>query len=1210
MTLPSSSTWSLLDLNAANMVSVLTLSPSDATLTPGPAFGVASGVLSIKSETGTPAVLDFTTPMTARFTLDVTVRVPKQPHDVADVADSRIVFEIADDASRGIALYLSSAGLAVSRLDDFGSVAVLPGTSEDTQEISEEFTTIRIAVDGGLGRAYVLIGEGMTDRPALRFILPAEATPNTVLDRLRITALGQVGEPSNLEIARFRVAPDVLLSNVPPTADAGPDRVAPLGQAVRFDGRASYDAEGVPLTYLWRLVDAPYGSAYAADISAGFTSDDGDADGSTPVLEVGPGSLPVWLAVGDIVRLGTETFVIAAFDNGLGTITVSVDALPDNLPPTPFRIFDQSFLVGIDTDTPYGVPDVQGIYRVELIVNDGEVSSVPVEAIANVTSGRAPYGIEPDVVPIWRALGDDWELIPGREVFEEAWCGIAQILAGKMLEAWQYNYNLSIRDAQRVLQRKWIPYRTMVLETESDSVVLSPRYGAKVAAHAFEDAPPSTPGATLSVEYATATAVDSVQRVDIPLTSNTLVGLQAEIQAALSPSGLEVYIASLRDPAFRTFLEVDITGDTVASSDPLPTWAGEGDTLAVGGVWYKVIAANLGTDELTLEEPVPQNLTGVDVVLYRGVRLGIRGATGFRVLSSSGATALGLKTGWNYLEGDGALATDRSYIVFGVDLLAHGVQPGDLLVINNGQSIEIDRVLSDPDDPHAGCRVLLREELPTDASTTWAIPSLITSQAVDYELRNVYPGDLAKFEILDDTLTTFSDQRGIVVAQKGAKVAANLEGLQSALIDPTRYNIRFLGVKRRKAVDLPDDVVSVPRLQDVIPVSQPQEFWYENTDYILEPFYRDNGYARQVLQFRDSVFIDPDLEPPDILWAELTLFNNDIQIENLFGRLVGFSRDDASKFDRDFNYLSGTAGLLYSLQQGPHVYALRVGAQILLGQPFAEVAGTIMEIDPLFTPNRGRVLIRDNEDTRSEVVRTYYYRKDPLDLSATSGLDFNPETGVPWAEGDTIAQFAPIGSGVRVIDMYNDPEWYYPYVRSGLMSELEKFNTFVVEYNVDIVSLANLALLSSFMLKAALEYAAQILVGQKGLEEDIDVIDNMDGTIVLDPLDSTHDSGKAFTYDDTRGDGTLWSYFDDGETFFDGIVDCPTDLITLILTGEWLGGTPTYDAFFFYDTDVVDVDGAHTGTPGTSFSPTYDMTLEAGTYEVTAVIKSGGVVLP
>ncbi len=1215
MALPSSSPWSVLDLNTSNMAQALLLNPSDAVFAPGPAFSVVdSQTLVIESASGVPAVFDFFTGIPSRFTLDLLLQVPRQPYDAADLRDHRITFEIGDDASRGVALHISASGIAVSRLDDFGSVALLPDTGPDTQEVSLYYTTLRVAVDGSLGRAYVFVGDGDTDRPALRFILPAEPSAVPGGDRLRITVLGTADQPAQARLRRIRVAPDVIMANPPPTADAGPDRVAALGSAVRFDGRASTDPEGAPLSYAWKLIDAPYGSAFVAEIGSGTTIDDGDADGVTPLLSFEPGILPAWVAPGDVLSIAGRRFTLITVNNGLGQLTV-VDDLPDNLSAVPFRVLDQSFLVGATTDTPYGIPDVQGLYRVELVVNDGESDSEPAEALANIASSRAPFGVEPDVSALWKALGDEWKYVDGREVFEEAWRGAAQILAGKMLEVWQYHYNFSIRDAQRVLQRKWVPYRTLVAETDPDAVRILPRYGAHVADFDFVFGTPATPGTVLDVLYAAAGDFNDTAVLSIPLTQTSPQGIVAELNAALVPLGMEAYYFGelTADPDYRS-----VTTGTVAASGytsvvtlplPLPSWAAAGCVLAFNGERYDVSAVNTFTGDVTVSESILGPLPSRPLALYRAARIGIRGERAFQISPSSAASTLGFATGaWNYLRGDGALATAESYVVHGVDLDAAGVLPGDAFVINNGQVLVIDRVLTDPLDPLPGGRLLLRESLPLDADTEWEIPSQVVSPT-DYELRGAYPGDLVKFEVYDSVLSRFYDAKGYVVGVAPGRVAARLDGLFSVLLDSATFTPRFLGVKRRKAVEVYTDTVSVPRLQDIIPVSGNPTIWRENEHFILEPFYRADGYATPMLQFRDEVFVIPDTEPPDILWAEVTLFDNDPQIEALFGSLVGFTRDDASKFEPGFNYLAGVSGLLYSRQKGPHVAALRIGAQILFGQPFAEVEGTITEIDPYFAPTRGRILIQDAAPVQSEVIRSYFYKKDPLDLTATSGLDTNPVTGLPWAEGDTVAQFAPLATGVSIVDLYNDPEWYIPYVRAGQLTELEKFHTFAVKYNVDLVSLANLSLLVSFVNRASPEHTHPMLIGIRGNEDDVDPQDTLGMVVRLGMIDSTDDSARAFVHDDFRGNGDVWSHFDDSVTYYDGIVDCPTDLIEFLLSITWAGGPIVHDSIFFYDTDIVDVGGT-LGPPGGMIPVTYDLSLPAGVYQVTVAVKSGGLVLP
>jgi hypothetical protein len=1233
MALPTSPTWNIADFSGPTLGGLLTLGPGDLTITPStsPYFSYNGdfSVLTARSADAVLAQLDLIgAAIPARYTIEVTLRFPEMPHNLGDLSQRRAGFLIADDAGRGIAVYFASSGMAVGRIDDFGSVTALPDTTDLTEEIATGFKTIRIAVDSGQGRAYVMLGDGSSVGADVRYILPVEETPPTVTDALRFFVKGLPSQPSRVEIRALRVAGSLVIPDFPPTADAGPDRVAPVGSTVRLDGRSSFDVEGAPLTYQWRMVDAPFGSQYAADNSSGVTTDDGDGDGFTDTLSFTALSLPGWVSAGDVLRIGAGQHIIDTFDNLLGQLTVRGETIPDNFSDIPFRVIRQSALVGAQTETPYAVPDVQGIYRFELVVNDGVSDSEPAEVLASVVGARAPFGVEPDVSPIWKALGDEWRLIEGRGVFEEAWRGVAQIMSGKLLEVWQHHYNYSIRDAQRTFQRKWLAYRSLITETAPNEVQLRPRFGLLRATHQFEAGTPTVAGLTLVIEYPT--GPETVSEITVTLTGNSLSQIVADLNAALVGTQITAYAYAVRgEGAARRYLGMGTTvddgdGDGYTATfsftpSSLPSWVSAGDTLLVGGTRFVIDTVNNVGGSLTVSAPdIPDNFSG-EFLIFHLCRLGIRSSSrGFRVLSSSTAAGiLGFEIDrFSYLDGvNGALVTDRSfYCGDGVDLHDHDIRRGDLLVLNGGQSFVIDRVLTGPNDPLPGQRLLLSDPLPADADTTWSIPSVVLSAEVDYEFEGTYPGDLVKAEVYDLQTDRTADVRGYVVAQKGRQIAAHLTGFYGAFVDTDRYELRLLGVKRRKALPIYADTLGIPRLQDLIPAERDPDVWQENIDYVLEPFYRERGGAPiPMLQFRDDVFITPDLEPPDIFWAELTVFSNDKNIEDLFGALAGFLRDDASTFPRDFNYAAGVAGLLYAQQRGPSVRAIHTGAQILFGQPFAEVAGYIEEIRSDYSPTSGRMLVRDDSgepDSPSEIVRTYYYKKDPLDLSPTSGLAINASMGLPWAEGDLITQFSPIGAGVSIIDMYNDRRWYVPYVRSGLMTEIEKFHTFLVRFNFDLVTLTNLSLLFQFVMRVKPTHTHPLLVGTRVHEDDLDIIDDLGMVATMRLLDTFRGYPQVFAYDDYRGDGTIWSEFDDGSTYFDGIVDIPLDTIEFLLTIVWAGGVITYDSAFFVDTVVTDVSGAHTGIPGSTFTPTYDMTLPAGTYLVTVVIKGGGVVLP
>ncbi|GEM_PF-3639865 len=203
------------------------------------------------------------------------------------------------------------------------------------------------------------------------------------------------------------VAIDVVAApavNSPPVADAGLDQTAPRGSLVTLDGTASSDPDADPLTYAWRIVGAPTGSAATiTDLTASapsFVLDergtylvelvvaDGEASSVPDVvtLEATGNFAPIAVADGS-----PEIFLPgAALLNGLGSFDTDGDPITHawRLASAPAgsaaTIFDPTAPI------TSALLDVAGLYVFELVVNDGLVdsaaSSFAVEAIGN----RAP----------------------------------------------------------------------------------------------------------------------------------------------------------------------------------------------------------------------------------------------------------------------------------------------------------------------------------------------------------------------------------------------------------------------------------------------------------------------------------------------------------------------------------------------------------------------------------------------------------------------------------------------------------------------------------------------------------------------------------------------------------------------------------------------------------------------------------------------------
>lgn len=235
----------------------------------------------------------------------------------------------------------------------------------------------------------------------------------------------------------------------------------------------------------------------------------------------------------------------------------------------------------------------------------------------------------------------------------------------------------------------------------------------------------------------------------------------------------------------------------------------------------------------------------------------------------------------------------------------------------------------------------------------------------------------------------------------------------------------------------------------------------------------------------------PKNPAPERFWAEVTLFDNNDTIENNFGILVGLTRDDLLSITEQVNYRQAVAGLMYAYTRGSAINKVRLGAQILLGLPFAESRGIIRSIDPDYRlsptgiPVQGRMLVEDvdNEGNPLGTLRVYLYPQDQN--SVLAGLEVNPATGVEWAEGDIIELFATISKGVEVTDYLSSPGAF----SSSTIKLLQEFHSIRMRANDNLFSVQELGLVSKFLKRITPSYIKFIMTSSTEVADDVAVVD-------------------------------------------------------------------------------------------------------------------------
>lgn len=326
----------------------------------------------------------------------------------------------------------------------------------------------------------------------------------------------------------------------------------------------------------------------------------------------------------------------------------------------------------------------------------------------------------------------------------------------------------------------------------------------------------------------------------------------------------------------------------------------------------------------------------------------------------------------------------------------------------------------------------------------------------------------------------------------------------------TKFRLAFKAKKivHNTIIEADDTISSVPALQEKI--KDAPIVLRENLDYIVE-----DGK----IQFVSGLFT-PEDPAPENLWAECVWYDNDVAIENNFGRLVNLKKETLTESATRAPYLSAVKGLMYAYTNSADVGNLRLALQILLGLPFSEERGIVLEIDEDFSTDvsgntLGRILMEDlgDDNTRTGIRRFYFY-------SPLVGLEVNRGTGELFKVGDIVEQFSPLSKGVEVKDYIKDPNWW-----QGALVGLEilKFFTFQVTIDSKVFDANDVSFARQVLDVIKPAYVRVVTAILASFEEDIEVTEVFGGAMVLKFYDNTRGLESADRVDDYNRQGAVLS---------------------------------------------------------------------------------------
>jgi len=1174
--LPTSIPWDLYDFCEPSDATMLTLF-AYAEVTPARVFGaphlqfdVNNDLVMMSNDSADSGFrIDISIPQ--QFTIQFSLMPKQLPPDFSDT--SKRVFVGSYNASgKMLGVLLSEAGIALAETGT-SAYSLLADSADLFDESASYWYTFRFTADPATGRGNIYVTRQdllPVIGHQLRYTYNLYDTPGGLTDHTLFEVYGTSGDNTEIALDCWRLSSTIEIPNQRPIAIPGPDQTVILGGFGGFDGRSSYDPEGVsPLQYWWTAKSVPEGST---SIVRGLASTPVDASGFTNIAN---GAVGVFsdLAIGDLLYVGGSGSVIQYINDDASQAVAISSVFPENTTGLTWLAVKQlgwggAYTSGVMTyveearNTPPGAPTSGDTYLVTFVATGAWVAQEDRIATWNGTAWVFASPSEDDVVYVkadygcQRYVGDSYAL--GQWVVLDCKPWELAYWSGRAVEIGSYLPDGGGLHAIDLLVNDG------VLDSLPTEVLLN--------VNATQLAFGVIPDAGWIWNYLGDFWDLLEDRDKVTTTWSAFIQIASGLMLELWQHDYAKAVLDIQRIFQRKWLAYN-PRYSEPDYDELP--AAIDNSVDLGGYSPEPgsdsYTYRLGTTVIDSLTTPPVNPVAGDAYLVTSVAAGAWAGREDDVATWDGTT-WAYRTPADYAVVYDAAAsaylryTSSSWGAYTFDITT--ILEGHILILD-GVGYYIARATK--------TSIITSDALPSSRSVGWLVKPVVTSRASNFDTERVQAGDLATFETVDSNGDT-ADITAYIYGARRSKLCFDDGDVSAAIANPD-LEVRFKSVLRRSKLRLINTIVGIPRLQEII-----------NLDGV-EDAPNPLNQALNYLVAEDTVFDQQTINTLTFVNAWFDEVVNGFDGDTTAG--PQYVDSAGSDFVTDLGEVgTDLSGYVIELPSGTYrLYQVVSATRIELGEEALDSASGLnwtirratdppeqLWADTTYIDNRqtieanfGRLVGFKVEDLESRtdgldylsavqgLWYTYWFGPTPHNLRVGSqillglpfaekagtitdvqspfdvtrsriliqdadndsitrsyffptslGVETNPETDAAYTVGDTIEQFAPISQGVDVTDWVIDDDWFSTYFGSEDFFELWKMHTFGVIVDSDAFDLTNLEFVMSYILRIKPSYTYPWFVVALNISDVVDI----DDAFAIGPVTPRDNAGTAIGYPD------------------------------------------------------------------------------------------------